>query len=425
MSIVVTGATGHLGRHVVEQLLEKVPADQITAVVRDAEKAADFAARGVKIAVADYNAPETFDSLLSAGDKVLLISGNEFDKGRVGQHKVVIDAAKAAGVALLAYTSAPGTLTAALADDHRATEEALLASGVPYALLRNGWYHENYTENLAPALEHGAVVQAAGEGRVSSASRADYAAAAVAVLTGEGHENKTYELGGDEAWSFAEYAAELSRQTGKEIAYSPVSVETFIGILTGAGLPEPFAAILAGVDASIEKGELVVSSGDLSRLAGRPTTPIADVDRGRAQGLTAPRPPGAPPPPPVMTVWRYGHDRRGRSALPSVQACGRERGGARDREAEGRAAHRTAERLRGIRDVGPRPPLLAAAEARRSGRDPRPPDGVVPRLRGRRARRRYGAGPGPASCCGSRAGWRSSRSPRRSSPSTGASTSGP
>jgi NAD(P)H dehydrogenase (quinone) len=277
MSIVVTGATGHLGRHVVEQLLEKVPADQITAVVRNAEKAADFAARGVRIAIADYNAPASFDTLFSAGDKVLLISGNEFDKGRVRQHQVVLDAAKAAGVALFAYTSAPGSLSAALADDHRATEDAILDSGVPYVLLRNGWYHENYTENLAPVLEYGAVVQAAGDGRVSSAPRADYAAAAVAVLTGEGHENKTYELGGDEAWSFAEYAAELSRQTGKEIAYTPVSVEAYTGILAGAGLPEPLAAILAGVDASIEKGELEVRTGDLSRLTGRPTTPLAEA----------------------------------------------------------------------------------------------------------------------------------------------------
>ncbi|MER5434211.1 SDR family oxidoreductase [Streptomyces sp. NPDC002588] len=277
MSIVVTGATGHLGRHVVEQLLEKVPADRITAVVRDEAKAADFAARGVKLAIADYNSPETFDGLFAAGDKVLLISGNEFDKGRPAQHQVVIDAAKAAGVALLAYTSAPGTLTAALADDHRTTEQALTTSGVPYTLLRNGWYHENYTENLAPVLEHNAVVAAAGAGRVSSASRADYAAAAVAVLTGEGHENKTYELGGDVAWSFAEYAAELSKQTGKEIAYNSVPVEVLTGILTGAGLPEPLAAIIAGVDASIEKDELVVSSGDLSRLAGRPTTPIAEA----------------------------------------------------------------------------------------------------------------------------------------------------
>ncbi|MEU5597063.1 SDR family oxidoreductase [Streptomyces sp. NPDC020298] len=284
MSIVVTGATGHLGRHVVEQLLEKVPAEQITAVVRTPEKAADFAERGVRIAVADYNSPETFDGLFAAGDKVLLVSGNEFDKGRVQQHQVVIDAAKAAGVALLAYTSAPGTLTAALADDHRGTEKALLASGLPYTLLRNGWYHENYTENLAPVLEHGAVVQAAGEGRVSSASRADYAAAAAAVLTGEGHENKTYELGGDEAWGFAEYAAELSRQTGKEIVYNAVPVEAFEGILAGAGLPGPFASILAGVDASIEKGELVVSTGDLSRLAGRPTTPLAEAISAALKG---------------------------------------------------------------------------------------------------------------------------------------------
>ncbi|GAB2721836.1 SDR family oxidoreductase [Streptomyces bullii] len=284
MSIIVTGATGKLGGHVVEQLLEKVPADQITAVARTAEKAADFADRGVRIALADYNAPETFDTLFSAGDKVLLISGNEFDKGRVRQHEVVIDAAKAAGVALLAYTSAPGSLTAALADDHRGTEEAIFASGLPYALLRNGWYHENYTENLAPVLEHNAVVAAAGEGRISTASRADYAAAAVAVLTGEGHENTTYELGGDTAWSFAEYAAELSRQTGKEITYNAVTPEVLTGILAGAGLPEPLAAVFAGVDASIEKGELAVSTGDLNRLIGRPTTPLSEAVAAALKG---------------------------------------------------------------------------------------------------------------------------------------------
>ncbi|MGW3849501.1 SDR family oxidoreductase [Streptomyces fagopyri] len=276
MSIVVTGATGHLGRHVVEGLLEKIPADQITAVVRDPAKAAGFAARGVRIAVADYNEPETFGTVFSAGDRVLLISGNEFDKGRVNQHQVVLDAAKAAGVALFVYTSAPGSLTAALADDHRGTERAIADSGITYALLRNGWYNENYTENLAPVLEYGAVTQAAGEGRIAPAARADYAAAAVAVLTREGHENKTYELSGDTAWSFAEYAAEVAKQSGKEIVYNPVSVETFTGILAGAGLPEPLAAIIAGVDASIEKGELAAAGGDLSRLTGRPTTPIAE-----------------------------------------------------------------------------------------------------------------------------------------------------
>ena len=275
MSIVVTGATGHLGRHVVEQLLEKVPADQITAVVRDAEKASGFAARGVKIAVANYNEPATFDGVIAAGDKVLLISGNEFDKDRVGQHKVVLAAAKAAGAALFAYTSAPGALTAALADDHRGTEAAILESGVPYSLLRNGWYNENYTEQLAVALEHG-VTQAAGEGRVASAARADYAAAAVAVLTGEGHENTTYELSGDTNWGFAEYAAEVSKQSGKDVAYNAVPVDVFTGILVGIGLPEGFAGILAGVDASIEQGELAGTPGDLSRLTGRPATPIAE-----------------------------------------------------------------------------------------------------------------------------------------------------
>jgi NAD(P)H dehydrogenase (quinone) len=276
MSIVVTGATGNLGRFVVEGLLEKVPAEQITAVVRSAEKAAGYAARGVEIAVADYNTPETFDGLFSAGDKVLLISGSEVDKGRVAQHKVVIDAAKAAGVALLAYTSAPGSLTAALADDHRGTEQVVLESGLPYVLLRNGWYNENYTEQLTPVLEHGAVVQAAGEGKVASATRADYAAAAVAVLTGEGHEGKTYELSGDVAWSFAEYAAEIAKASGKDIAYNAVSADVYAGILTGVGLPGPFAEILVGVDVSIAKGELAGTSGDLSRLTGRPTTPIAD-----------------------------------------------------------------------------------------------------------------------------------------------------
>lgn len=276
MGIVVTGATGYLGRLVIEELLEKVPADQVTAVVRNKEKAADLIVRGVRIAVADYNIPETFDGLFSAGDKVLLISSSEMDKDRVAQHKVVVDAAKAADVALLAYTGTAATLKASLADDHRATEQVILESGVPYVLMGNYWYHENETEQLAQILAHGAVVRAAGEGRVASASRADYAAAAAAVLTSEGHENARYELGGDEAWSLDEFAAEIGRKTGREIVYNPVSVDAFSGILAGAGLPGPFVATLAGVDASIAKGELAVLTGDLSRLIGRPTAPIAD-----------------------------------------------------------------------------------------------------------------------------------------------------
>ncbi|MFF2512835.1 SDR family oxidoreductase [Streptomyces sp. NPDC058086] len=277
MSFVVTGASGHLGRLVVEGLLEKVPADQVTALVRSEEKGAAFAARGVRTAIADYNAPETFDGLFTAGDRVLLISSSEMTRDRVAQHEVVIDAARAAGVALVAYTSAAGMHEAPLTEAHRGTEKVLVDSGLPYVLLRNNWYSEIFVDGLETVVEHGVLVRAAGEGRIASATRADYAAGAVAVLTGEGHENTTYELSGDRAWSFAEFTAELGRQTGKEIVYRSVTVEAYVDLLVGAGMPELYARILADADASFSKGELAFTSGELSRLIGRATTPIGDT----------------------------------------------------------------------------------------------------------------------------------------------------
>ncbi|MEE1735747.1 SDR family oxidoreductase [Streptomyces sp. BE147] len=278
MSIVVTGATGELGRLVVEQLLTSVPADRIAAVVRDKEKAASLAARGVELRIADYDRPETLAGAFRAGDRVLLISGSEVGR-RVPQHTAVIDAARTAGVARLAYTGVLGGPDADfdLAAEHKVTERLILDSGLPYTFLRNGWYTENYTANLAPVLEHGAVVSNAGDGRVASATRADYAAAAAAVLTGEGHLNTAYELSGDTAWSFAEYAALLSRATGREIAYNNVPAAVHQEILVGAGLPEAFAAILVDVDEAIGRGRLAPTGGDLARLIGRPTTPLAET----------------------------------------------------------------------------------------------------------------------------------------------------
>ncbi|MFI6949460.1 SDR family oxidoreductase [Streptomyces sp. NPDC050422] len=278
MSIVVTGATGELGRLVVEQLLTTVPASGIAAVVRDKEKAAGLAARGVELRIADYSRPETLTDAFRTGDRVLLISGNEVGS-RVAQHTAVIDAAKAAGVAQLAYTGVLGGPDAdfALADEHKVTEQLILDSGLPYTFLRNGWYTENYTANLAPVLAHGAVVANAGEGRVASATRADYAAAAAAVLTGEGHLGKAYELSGDVAWSLTEYAAEVAKASGKEIAYKNVPGAAHQEILVGAGLPEGFAAILVGVDEGIRRGLLAHTGGDLARLIGRPTTPLAET----------------------------------------------------------------------------------------------------------------------------------------------------
>ncbi|MFH8514789.1 SDR family oxidoreductase [Streptomyces gelaticus] len=276
MSIVVTGATGELGRLVVEQLLATVPASEIAAVVRNGEKAAPLAARGVELRVADYDRPESLQNVFRAGDRVLLISGSEVGR-RVPQHTAVIDAAEAAGVAQLAYTGILGGPDAdfRLAAEHKATEQLILDSGLPHTFLRNGWYTENYTANLAPVLAHGAVVANAGDGRVASATRADYAAAAAAVLTGEGHIGAAYELSGDVAWSLAEYAAEISKATGKEITYRNVPAAVHQEILVGAGVPEFFAEILVDVDEAIKRGLLAATSGDLARLIGRPTTPLA------------------------------------------------------------------------------------------------------------------------------------------------------
>lgn len=276
MSIVVTGATGELGRLVVERLLATVPARSVAAVVRDKEKAAALAARGVEIRIADYDRPETLAGAFRSGDRVLLISGSEVGK-RVAQHSAVIDAAKAAGVAQLAYTGVLGGPGAdfLLAAEHKATEQLILDSGVPHTFLRNGWYTENYTANLGPVLEHGAVVANAGDGRVASATRADYADAAAAVLTSEGHLGAAYELSGDVAWSLAEYASMVAAAAGREITYTEVPAAVHREILVGAGVPAPFAEILVDVDEAIGRGLLAGTSGDLARLIGRPTTPAS------------------------------------------------------------------------------------------------------------------------------------------------------
>ncbi|MDF9814981.1 SDR family oxidoreductase [Streptomyces sp. SPB162] len=276
MSIVVTGATGQLGRLVIEELLERVPADRVAAVVRDADKAADLAARGVELRIADYSSPATLKDAFHPADTVLLISSNDL-QSRVAQHAAVIDAAKEAGVARLVYTGVLGGPDAdfLLASAHRETEDLILASGLPYTFLRNGWYTENYTSQLATVLEHGAVVGSAREGRVASAARRDYAAAAAVVLAGEGHENIAYELSGDVAWSLPEYAAEVARQTGREVVYTDLPAEDFRALLTGAGMPADFAVVFADVDDAISRGRLAVTTGDLARLTGRPTTPLA------------------------------------------------------------------------------------------------------------------------------------------------------
>lgn len=276
--IAVTGATGQLGQLVIQNLIQTVPPSQVVALVRDPAKAKVFEKLGVQVREADYDKAETWGRALAGIERLLLISSNELGK-REAQHKVVIAAAKAAGVEHLVYTSLlkADTSPLGLAKEHLATENAIEAAGLTYTFLRNGWYLENHTEHLAPALAHGAIHGAAKTGRFSSASRADYAQAAAAVLTGTGHANKVYELAGDTSFTLGELAAEVARASRKAVSYQDHAFADYKGALLGFGMPEPVAQMLADSDVGASRGALESSARDLSRLIGRPTTTLAEA----------------------------------------------------------------------------------------------------------------------------------------------------
>jgi NAD(P)H dehydrogenase (quinone) len=282
MSIVITGATGQLGRHVVEALLERnVPAGQIVAAGRSISKLSDFAARGVQVRAMDYTDAASVAQALEGATKVLLISGSEVGQ-RIEQHRTVIAAAAEAGVELIAYTSIANADTTGmkLAAEHQATEDILKGSGIQFAILRNGWYLENYTDQLPGTLAQGALAGSAGEGKVSAASRADYAEAAAAVLVAvESQAGKVYELGGDHAFTLAELAREISTAANQPVVYQDLPASDYAGLLAGFGVPELFADILADSDLGIARGDLHVSGSDLRDLIGRPTTPMPTAVR--------------------------------------------------------------------------------------------------------------------------------------------------
>ena len=280
-SIVIIGATGHLGRLVVEDLLGSgVDAGKIVATGRSTDKLADLTERGVVVRRLDFDDPETLKGAFSAGDRVLLVSGSDIGN-RPAQHQRVIDAAVAADVAQLAYTSGPKARTSpiALMTDHRLTEEAIETSGVPATILRNGWYFENYTDQLDTYLEHGAILGSAGEARISAATRADFAAAAAAVLTGPvgDHLGRVYELGGDTTVTLTDIAAAITAATGQTVVYADLPAADHLAALVGAGVPEPFAEILVNIDQSAAGGALEVEGHELSTLIGRPTTSLTDA----------------------------------------------------------------------------------------------------------------------------------------------------
>lgn len=275
--IVVTGATGQLGRLVLAELLKTVPAAELVAAVRNPEKAQDLAAQGIQIRHADYSQPATLDRAFAGANKVLLISSNELGQ-RFAQHQAVIAAAQRKNVQLLAYTSVlhADRSPLGLAAEHRQTEEALRASGLRFAVLRNGWYTENYTAGIPGVLAHGTQLGSAGEGRIASASRADYAAAAAMVMSGGNeHAGQIYELAGDDAYTLAQFAAEVAQQSGQPITYTDLPEADYQAALLAAGLPAPFAELLADSDAGAAQGALFDDSRQLSQLLRRPTTPLA------------------------------------------------------------------------------------------------------------------------------------------------------
>jgi NAD(P)H dehydrogenase (quinone) len=276
--IVISAASGQLGRLVIEELLKQLPASDIVAAVRNPAKAGDLAARGVQVRLADYDRPDTLDAAFRGANKLLLISSSEVGQ-RVAQHRNAIEAAKRAGVGLVAYTSIlrADSSPMGLAAEHLATEQLLRASGLPHVLLRNGWYTENYAASVPAALQHGVFLGSAGEGRIASAARADYAAAAAAVLMAENQAGKVYELAGDEAYTLSELSAEISRQSGTAVAYQNLPEADFKRVLLDAGLPEGLAGLLAESDAGASRGGLFNDERQLSRLIGRPTTPLSVV----------------------------------------------------------------------------------------------------------------------------------------------------
>jgi NAD(P)H dehydrogenase (quinone) len=280
MTIAITAAGGHLGRLVVEDLLRRgVPAGQIRAIARTPEKIQDFADRGVQVVQADYTDVPALTEALRGADQWVFISASGPDEDRLTAHLSAIQAGRAAGVGHVIYTSIPKAETNPIgfAWVHKSTEAAIKESGLPFTFLRNNWYWENLTASLPTAVEHGAIIGSVGAGLTAFASRADYAAAAAAVATTEGHEGKVYELTGDKAYSYAEIAAEVSRQTGKEVAAVNLDPEEYRKTLAGFGLPDFLAAGLADADSKIAEGALADVTDTLSTLIGRPTTTVAEA----------------------------------------------------------------------------------------------------------------------------------------------------
>ncbi|MFA6839089.1 MAG: SDR family oxidoreductase [Dysgonamonadaceae bacterium] len=273
MKIGITGATGQLGRLIVDKLKDRISPENIVALVRTPEKIDD---KTIEARQFNYDVPDSLAKSLEGIDHLMLISGSEVGK-RKQQHENVINAAKKAGVKWIVYTSLlhADSSSISLAGEHRATEAALKASGIAHTILRNGWYTENYTSSIPASVKNGAIIGCAGEGKISSATREDYAEAAAVVLTSADQQGKVYELAGDKHYRLKELATEVSLQTGKDIPYQNITETEYVAILTSMGIPDEYAKTIVGFDTAASRNDLFDDSKQLSQLIGRPTTALS------------------------------------------------------------------------------------------------------------------------------------------------------
>ena len=287
MKMLVTGATGKFGTKVVETLLKTVPASQLAVSVRKPEKAEGLRARGVEVRQGDFDHPQSLDSAFAGIDRLLIISADGDNETRIRQHRDAVAAAERAGVKFIAYTSLVNATESKnlFAPTHQATEEAILKTGIPYSFLRNNWYLENEIPGIQGVLAGAPWVTSAGDGRVGWALQQDYAEAAATVLSGNGHENKIYELSG-KSLTQEEFVSLLGSVLGKEVTVQQVDDTTYADIMKNAGIPDFVIPILVDIQKSIREGTLDFESNDFEKVLGRPATPIKEALTQILNGIT-------------------------------------------------------------------------------------------------------------------------------------------
>ncbi|WP_406028605.1 SDR family oxidoreductase [Nocardioides sp. NBC_00850] len=277
MTIAITGASGQLGRLVADQLLTTVDPAEVVLLTRDPAKLADYAERGADVRAADFSKPDELAEAFAGVERVLLISTDAVG-ARVEGHLAAIDAAVKAGVRHMAYTSVSGPTAdnpAGVVADHAATEDALRESGLAWTMLRNNLYADMQVDSVAQAAATGQLVTNTGDGGAAYVTRADCAAVAAGVLTGEGHEGKAYDVTGPHAYTAADLAELATEKAGKPVEVVQVDDDAYTAGLVSAGLPDFIAPLLTSFGTATRLGKLATVTDVVEQVGGRKPTPLS------------------------------------------------------------------------------------------------------------------------------------------------------